>query len=446
MQMEKVLDIVEMALTAAKRAGAEAADAVLIEERSLEVAVREGAIENVERSEGQDLGLRVFVGKSQAIVSMSKLDQDTIAQAATRAVDMARAAPEDPYAGLADPSLLNQDAPDLDLWDAREVSSDDLTRLAKETEDAALAVPGVTKSSGAGASASSRRLVLGTSSGFLEGYRRSGFGFSVSAIAGEGTGMERDYDFSSAVHYGDLKPAALIGRSAGERAAKRLKPRKMSSQRIPVVYDRRVSASLIGHFAGAIAGPSIARGTSFLKDMMEKQVFAEGINIIDDPLRRRGLGSRPFDAEGLAVMRMALAEKGVLRSFLLDQRSARQLKLRPTGHASRGTSSPPSPSPSNLYMENGSQTFESLIGDIAQGFYVTELLGMGVNGVTGDYSRGATGFWIENGRLTFPVSEMTIAGNLKDMYRSMTAANDLEFKMATNAPTIRVEGMTVAGN
>jgi PmbA protein len=257
--------------------------------------------------------------------------------------------------------------------------------------------------------------------------------------------MERDYDYSSAVHYGDLKPAAAIGKSAGERAVRRLKPRKMPSQRVPVVYDRRVSASLIGHFAGAISGPSVARGTSFLKDMMEKQVFADDINIMDDPLRRRGLGSRPFDAEGLAVRRMALAEKGVLKSFLLDQRSARQLKLKPTGHASRGTSSPPSPSPSNLYMDKGSQTFESLIGDIVQGFYVTELLGMGVNGVTGDYSRGATGFWIENGRLAFPVSEVTIAGNLKDMYRNMSAADDLEFKMATNAPTIRVEGMTVAG-
>jgi PmbA protein len=446
MDMEKTLDTIEMALTAAKQAGAEAADAVLIEERSLEVAVREGAIENVERSEGQDLGLRVFVGTSQAIVSMSKLDRETIAQAAMRAVDMARAAPEDPHAGLADPSLLTHDAPRLDLWDARAVTSEELTSLAKEAESSALSVSGVSKSSGAAASASSRRVALGTSSGFLKGYRRSGFGFSVSAIAGDGTGMERDYDYSSAVHYGDLKPAALIGRNAGERAVKRVKPRKMPSQRVPVVYDRRVSASLIGHFAGAISGPSIARGTSFLKDMMETQVFAEGISIIDDPLRRRGLGSRPFDAEGLAVKRMALAERGVLKSFLLDQRSARQLKLSPTGHASRGTSSPPSPSPSNLYMENGSHSFESLIGDIAQGFYVTELLGMGVNGVTGDYSRGATGFWIENGKLTFPVSEMTIAGNLKDMYRNMTAADDLEFKMATNAPTIRVEGMTVAGN
>jgi PmbA protein len=308
---------------------------------------------------------------------MSKLDLETITQAATRAVDMARAAPEDPHAGLADPSLLTHDAPDLDLWDARGVASEELTSLAKEAEGTALSVPGVTRSSGAGASASSRRMALGTSSGFLKGYRRSGFGFSVSVIAGDGTAMERDYDYSSAVHYSDLKPAGLIGKSAGERAVKRLKPRKMTSQRVPVVYDRRVSASLIGHFAGAISGPSIARGTSFLKDMMEGQVFAEGINIIDDPLRQRGLGSRPFDAEGLAVRRMALAETGVLKS---------------------------------------------------------------------DYSRGATGFWIENGKLTFPVSEMTIAGNLKDMYRNMTAADDLEFKMATNAPTIRVEGMTVAGN
>jgi PmbA protein len=438
------LDIVAAALEAAKAAGADQADALLITERSLEVSLREGAIENVERSEGHDLGLRVIVQQSQAIVSMSKLDRDTIREAAKRAVDMARVAPRDPYAGLAETGLA-RDVPDLDLWDGREIASEALQSLAKEAEDAALSVTGVTKSSGAGASASSRSVVLGTSHGFLKTYQRSGFGFSVSVIAGEGTAMERDYDYSSAVHYGDLKPAAEIGRRAGERAARRLNPRKTPSQKVPVVYDRRVSASLIGHFASAIAGPSVARGTSFLTDRLGKEVFAEGISIVDDPLRRRGLGSRPFDAEGVAVAPSALVENGVLKSFLLDQSSARQLKLTPTGHASRSTGSPPSPSPSNLYMTAGRLAPEALMADIAAGFYVTELLGMGVNGVTGDYSRGATGFWIEKGQLTFPVSEVTIAGNLKDMYRNITAADDLEFKMTTNAPTLRVEGMTVAG-
>jgi PmbA protein len=267
----------------------------------------------------------------------------------------------------------------------------------------------------------------------------------VSVIAGDDTAMERDYDFSSAVHFKDLLPAATVGRQAGERAVKRLNPRKVRSQRVPIVYDRRISASLIGHLAAAISGPAVARGTSFLKDMLGKEVFSPGITIIDDPLKRRGLGSRPFDAEGLGVARKEIVSHGELKSFLLDQSSARQLGLQPTGHASRGTGSPPAPSPSNLFLANGSLTAEALMEDIASGFYVTELMGMGVNGVTGDYSRGATGFWIEKGVLSYPVSEVTIAGNLKDMFRALTQANDLEFKMATNAPTIRVEGMTVAG-
>jgi PmbA protein len=443
--MTPLLDIVTMALEAARKAGAEQADALLIEERSLEVSLREGAVEHIERAEGHDLGLRVFVNKSQAIVSTSKLDRTTVKEAAQRAVDMARVAPEDPYAGLADEARLAREVPDLDLWDESEIDEAELQALAKEAEEEALAVEGVTKSSGAGASASSRRVALGTSEGFLKGYRRSGFGFSVSVIAGNGTAMERDYDFSSAVHLKDLLPAATVGRQAGERAVKRLNPRKVRSQRVPIVYDRRISASLIGHLAAAISGPAVARGTSFLKDMLGKDVFSPGITIIDDPLKRRGLGSRPFDAEGLAVERTEIVSHGVLKSFLLDQSSARQLNLQPTGHASRGTGSPPAPSPSNLFLANGSRTAEALMKDIDSGFYVTELLGMGVNGVTGDYSRGATGFWIEKGALSYPVSEVTIAGNLKDMFRALTQANDLEFKMATNAPTIRVEGMTVAG-
>jgi PmbA protein len=443
--MNRLVETVALALEEAKRAGAQGADAVLVEERSLEVSLREGAIEHVERSEGQDLGLRVFVGHSQAIVSTSKLDRQTIAEAARRAVDMARVAPEDPYAGLADTSMLAQEQPELDLWDDSEIGEQQLRALAQEAEETALSVHGVTKSSGAGASASARLIVLGTSAGFLKGYRRSGFGFSVSVVAGEGAGMERDYDFSSAVHFRDLARAETVGRRAGERAVRRLKPRKVASQKAPVIYDRRVSASLLSHFAGAIAGPSVARGTSFLKDMLGSAVFAPGITIVDDPLMRRGLGSRPFDAEGLAVTRKELVRDGVLESFILDQRSARQLRLKPTGHASRGTGSAPAPSPSNLYLANGTRTPDELMADIGSGLYVTEMLGMGVNGVTGDYSRGAAGLWIENGALSHAVSEVTIAGNLKDMYRNMTPANDLEFKMASNAPTVRVEGMTIAG-
>ena len=443
--MNTLNDVVSLALDAAKARGADSADAILIEQKSVEVSILNGATEHVERSEGFDLGLRVFCGKSQAIVSTNKLDQDTIQRAAGRAVDMARAAPPDPFAGLAAPEQLAQSVPDLDLWDGSELGEDALRGLAKEAEDAGLSVEGVSRSTGAGASMSTRQIVLGTSEGFLKSYRRSGYGVSVAVIAGNGTGMERDYDFSSAVHFHDLKPAAEIGRNAGERAVRRVHPRKVSSQRVSIVYDRRIAASLIGHLAGAISGPAVARGTSFLKDMLNKQVFSPGITIIDDPHRRRGLGSRPFDAEGIRVRRMEVVAEGMLRSFLLDQSSARQLGLAPTGHASRGTGSQPSPSPSNFYLAKGTLSPQALMADIGRGFYVTELLGMGVNGVTGDYSRGAAGFWIENGTLTHPVSEVTIAGNLKDMYRNLTPADDLEFRMAMNAPTCRVEGMTIAG-
>jgi PmbA protein len=443
--MNGLIDAVSLALEAAKREGADSADAILIEQKSLEVSVLNGVAEHVERAEGYDLGLRVFAGRSQAIVSTNKLDRATIETAARRAVAMARAAPPDPFAGLAGAEQLAQSAPDLDLWDGREIGEAELQSLAKEAEDAGLSVAGVSRSTGAGASMGARQIVLGTSEGFLRSYRRSGYGVSVAVIAGNGTGMERDYDYSSVVHFGDLKPAAEIGRNAGERAVRRLHPRKVASQRVAIVYDRRIAASLLGHLAGAISGPAVARGTSFLKDMLNKQVFSPGISIIDDPLMKRGLGSRPFDAEGVPVRRMEVIGEGILRSFLLDQSSARQLNLRPTGHASRGTGSPPAPAPSNFHLAKGAMTPQELMSDIGSGLYVTELLGMGVNGVTGDYSRGAAGAWIENGQLAYPVSEVTIAGNLRDMYRNLTPADDLEFRMATNAPTCRVEGMTIAG-
>ena len=443
--MDNLDDVVAASLAAAKRAGAEAADAILIDARSLDVSVREGKTEKLERSEGQDLGLRVFVGKSQAIVSASKLDAETIRTAAERAVAMARLAPADPFAGLADPAWLAGHPADLDLADDREADEQELSGLACAAETAALGVPGVSKSSGAGASTSRRRVVLGTSTGFLHSYERTGSGFSVSVIAGDGEGMERDYAYSSAVHFADLKPASEIGREAGERAVRRLKPRKMRSQAVPIVYEPRVAASLLGHLAGAISGAAIARGTSFLKDMLGKPLFRPGTTIVDDPLRRRGPGSKPFDAEGVAVARTNPVADGVLESWMLDARSARQLNLKPTGHASRSTGGAPSPSPSNLYLTPGPAGPGALISDIREGLYVTELLGMGVNGVTGDYSRGASGMWIENGKLSYPVSEITIAGNLKAMFGELVRADDLEFKGSINAPTCRIDGMTVAG-
>jgi PmbA protein len=285
-----------------------------------------------------------------------------------------------------------------------------------------------------------------TSEGFSGAYLGSHHSLAMTAIAGEGTAMERDYDFSSALHAADLEDAEQIGRNAGERAAKRVNPRKVKSGRVPVVFDPRVSGTLVSHLGSAINGAAIARRTSFLQDKLGDQLFGSGIRILDDPLRRRGLRSRPFDGEGVAGQPIALVERGVLKSWLLDCATARELDLATTGHAQRGVSAAPSPGPTNLYLEPGAQSPQALIGGIRDGFYVTDLIGMGVNFVTGDYSRGAAGFWIENGELTYPVSEVTIAGDLVELFRTLAPANDLVFRYGTNAPTLRVEGMTVAGH
>ena len=358
---------------------------------------------------------------------------------------MARLAPEDKFAGLAPRDRLATNIPSLDLEDPGEPSADALVELARTVEAAAMDVKGVTNSEGGGASFSRSAIALATSEGFYGAYSGTSHGIGVAVLAGEGTDMERDYDQANARHRSDLQSAETVGKSAGERTVRRLNPRKAKSQAVPIVYDPRVSNGLVGHLAGAISGASIARGVSFLKDMMGKEVFAPNITIIDDPHRVRGLRSKPFDGEGVGNKRCALIEKGVLQTWLLDCASARQLGLATTGHAARGTGGPPSPSATNLYMEAGTLAPDMLIADIKDGFYVTELIGMGVNGVTGDYSRGAAGFWIENGKIAYPVSGVTIAGNLKDMFRSLTAANNLEFRYGANAPTVRVEGMTVAG-
>jgi PmbA protein len=437
-------DLAERLVAAACRAGADAADAVAVRSVSSSVEVRNGEVEASERAEGDDVGLRVLVGKRQAVVSTNDV-KDDVDQLAQRAVAMARVAPEDRFAGLADPALLTRDFPDLDLLDPDLPAVAVLEERAKRAEAAGLAVKGVTKSEGASASAGIGGMVLATSHGFRGAYLSSRQGVSMSAIAGDGTAMERDYDFTSALHASDLDAAEAIGRSAGERAVARINPRKVATKRVPVVFDRRVSGGLVGHLAGAVNGSAVARKTSFLKDKLGERLFAPGIRIVDDPLRRRGLRSRPFDGEGVAGRRLAIVEDGVLKTWLLDCATARELGLATTGHAQRGVSSAPSPGASNLHLEAGRLSSDELIADIAEGFYVTELIGMGVNQVTGDYSRGATGFWIESGRQTYPVSEVTIAGNLIDMFRSLTPANDLEFRYGTNAPTLRVEGLTVAG-
>jgi PmbA protein len=430
----------------AKAAGADAADALYVNGESISVAQRMGEREKLESSEGRDLGLRVFVGRRQAFVSSTDFAPQALRVLAQRAVDMARAVPEDPVCGLAPEELLATSWPDLDLADKRRPSAKSLLAMAAEAEDAARAVKGVTNSEGAEASWGRTSVMLAASNGFSGGYRRSGYSLSCSVLGGEGTGMERDYEWSSAVHLEDLMTPARVGRNAGKFVVRRLNPRKAQSARVPVVYDRRVSGGLIGHLASAINGRAVARGTSFLKDKMGAKIFADGIRILDNPLRKRGLGSRPFDAEGLPTKRYAVIDDGHLTTWLLDLAAARQLNLAPTGHAARGTSGPPSPTTSNFYLEKGKLPVEELIGDIKSGLFITDLIGFGVNGVTGDYSRGASGFWIENGKLGWPVSGITVAGNLRDMFLNMTPANDLQFKGATNAPTVRIEGLTVAGS
>jgi PmbA protein len=437
-------DLAERLVAAAGRAGADAADALAVRSVSLAVEVREGAVEESERSEGDDVGLRAFVGRRQAVVSTNDVNAN-VAELAERAVAMAKAAPEDPFAGLADPARLARDVPDLDLLDPDLPTVALLEERAQRAERAGLAVKGVTKSGGASASAGIGGLVLVTSHGFRGAYLSSGQSVSMTAIAGEGTAMERDYDYSSTLHGADLDPPEKVGRTAGERTVERLNPRKVKSKRVPVVFDRRIAGSLVGHLASAINGAAVARKTSFLKDRLGQRLFRPGIQVLDDPLRRRGLRSRPFDAEGVATRRLAVVEDGVLASWILDSATARELDFASTGHAQRGVSSTPAPGPSNLHLAAGSDTPEALMADIAEGFYVTDLIGVGVNQVTGDYSRGASGFWIENGKRSYPVSEVTIAGNLIEMFQTLLPANDLEFRFGTNAPSVRVEGLTVAG-
>src|SRR5262252_3778849 len=436
--------LAERLVAAARRAGADAADAVAERGVSQSVEVRDGTVEASERSEGDNMGLRAFVGRRQAVVSTNDLNGN-VDELAERAVAMARIAPEDKFAGLATPDQLATSIPDLDLLDSELPSVARLETTARAAEAAGIAVKGVSKSGGASASAGIGGTVLVTSNGFMGAYLSSRHGVSMQAIAGEGTGMEQDYDFSSAIHAADLAAPEEVGRSAGERAVRRLNPKKVATKRVPVVFDPRVAGTLVSHLSSAINGSAITRKSSFLRDRMGEQVFASGIAIIDDPLRWRGLRSHLFDAEGIAGERRALVADGVLTSWILDCTTARELGLKTTGHAHRSVSSTPSPGASNLHLEPGTSSPAALMADIAEGFYVTDLIGMGANMVTGDYSRGASGFWIERGELTYPVSEVTIAGHLNDIFRTLTPANDLVFRYGTNAPTLRIEGLTVAG-
>jgi PmbA protein len=439
------LAIVDRLLKAARAHGAQAADAVMFDDASLSVDCRMGEMEDVGRSESRDIGLRVIMGRRQACVSGTDMKDTALDLLAERAVAMARLAPEDPYCGLADATVASFDAASLQLDDGRSFSAQELFKMAKAAEDVARAPDGITNSEGAGAGWSRTTIVLGTSTGFRGAYSTGSHSISACVLAGEGLAMERDYDYATARHFDDLESPEEIGANAARRTLARLNSRKVKSARVPVVFDPRAGNSMLGHLLGAINGAAISRGTSFLKDRMGKQVFANSIQIIDDPRKVRGLRSRPFDAEGAAAEELTLIADGVLQCWLLDTAAARQLGLKSNGRASRSVGAPPSPGGTNSYMAPGMMTPGELMADIKDGFYVTDMIGMGVNGVTGDYSRGAAGFWIENGEISYPVSEVTIAGNLKDMFMALTPANDLEFRYSSNTPTIRIEGMTLAG-
>jgi PmbA protein len=437
------LDLLDGLLSAAKRAGAEAADALFLRSDSLSVQRRLGRVEQVERSEARDIGLRVFVGRRQAIVSTTDTSGEGFAALAERAVAMARAVPEDPFAGLpeAPPAALSAFPEPA----REEPSAEALLARAAAAEEAALAVPGVTNSEGASASWGFTEVALAATNGFAGRYARASHGVSVTAVAGRGTAMERDYDYHVATSLAALEDPAALGRRAGEQAVRRLHPRRPETARLPVVYAPRVAGSLLMHLAQAANGAAVARGTSFLAKKRGERVFAPGIAIRDDALRPGGLRSRPFDLEGTASAPLDLVADGVLAAFVLDWRSARQLGLASTGHASRGVSSPPAPAVTNLWLEPGAASPEELLRAVGEGLYVTELIGMGVNLVTGDYSRGAAGFMIRGGEIAEPVSGITIAGRLPEMFARLVPANDLAFRRGVDSPTVLVEGLTMAG-
>jgi PmbA protein len=444
--MDNAKEYVEKLLELAKGQGATAADAIYIGSTDLTVGYRNGAQETLERSESSGIGLRVWYGAKVASVSTDDMGDDSLQALAARAVDMAKVATDDAHNFLADKSLFAGAGADLQLADNFEPSPAYLQEMAKQMEDVALQQKGITNSEGAQTSYGKSHFMLATTEGFVGTSVDTSYSMSVSLIAGEGDKMETDYDHAVKRFASDLPTPESVGLKAAENAVRRLNPRKKSTCQVQIVLDPRVSRSLISCFASSINGAGIVRGTSFLKDSMGAQIFAKGVRIVDNPLMVRGLASQPFDAEGVACQPLTLVEDGVLRAWLLDLRSASKLGLTTNAHASRGLGSNPSPASTNFYMEAGKISPEEMIAEIKDGFYVTETFGMGVNLITGDYSQGASGFWIEGGEIAYPVSELTIAGHLLDMFAKAIPANDLEFRYGKNAPTIRIDGMTIAGN
>jgi len=435
----------ETLLARARQHGASHADAVATHGRSLSVAVREGALEDVDNSEGRDVGLRVFIGQKQACVSSSDLSESSLDQLAERAVAMAKLAPEDPYCGLAPLSRLVTSPVDLDLYDTKALSPKALKARAHEIEAAALSVKGVQQAEGANASWASSAIYFQTSDGFSAGWRSSRHGLSVSAIAQKDGAMERDYDYDGTRWFEDLKSPQDIGNLAGNRAVARLGAKQLASGALPVMFDNRISGGLIAALIGAISGPAITRGVSFLKDKLGETILPKNLHIIDDPLISRGHGSRPWDGEGVEVKKHYLVENGILKTWLLNTASAKQLELSTTGHASRAIGSPPGVSSTNTYLPAGDQSPQDLMREMGEGLFITEMFGPSLNSNTGDYSVGVAGFKIENGLCAFPVSEITIAGNLCDMYKTLIPANDLVLDGAIAAPTLLTEGLTIAG-
>ncbi|MBD3665657.1 TldD/PmbA family protein [Sulfitobacter aestuariivivens] len=441
-------ELTQSLLHAARKAGADSADALAVEETALTADVRGGALEQAERAEGIDIGLRAFVGRRFANVSASDTSSRTIEEMAARAVAMAREAPEDPYAGLADADQIarNWDVNALQMHDpSEEPSPATLQKDATQAEAAALAVKGVTQVQSASASYGSQQIWMAASNGFEGGYRRTNSGHSCVAIAGEGLGMERDYDGDSRIFRSDLRGPADIGTSAGHRALARLNPRKPPTGSFPVLFDERISASLIGHLLSAINGAAIARGASWLRDAMGEMVLPAGLDLEEDPHRVRTTGSLPFDGEGLPTARRALVKDGVLKGWTLDLANARKLGLSSTANAARGTSAAPTPTNWNVSLTQGSASRDDLIRDMGTGLLVTSMIGSTINPNTGDYSRGAAGLWVENGEVTHAINECTIAGNLREMLASIVPANDARVHLSRVVPSLLVPGMTLAG-
>lgn len=439
------LALLDTLLSKAKASGATAADVVLSRSTSLSVAVREGKVETIERSESADVGLRVIVGQKQAVIATSSFAPDKLDEMVGRVVDMAKATPDDPYVGLADPAQLCTNPVDLDLAEAHEPDPQLLIKAAGEAEQAARAVSGVTNSDGGDAGWGRSDVLIAASNGFSGSYARSSCSLSANALAGTGTAMERDHDYDSAIYWGDLRDPLAIGRKAGERAVGMLGSRRVTSQQVPVIYEQREARDIVSHFLAAINGGAVARGASFLKDKLGQAVMASHIVIHDDPFIQRAPRSRPFDGEGLPVQQRKLVDNGILTTWLLNLWSARKLGLQPSGHASRNIGSAPGQSASNVWLAPGTASVDELIADIKQGLFLTDTLGHGTNMVTGDYSRGARGFWIENGKLTYPVSELTVAGNLADMFKAITPASDLDRRFGIDSPSLRIDGLTIAG-